>query len=270
MKQSEIPSILIYLKREFIKVFLILIRNLKKIPVTNFSEKKSHKRKGGENYVERKRKRDSDESSVGQNEWKVEDFEQLRTEECEIEEDDNFEKEEECEIEEKDNFEEEEEEESEIEENGDDTDWQISDEESVVSFNEVDIREDLAIQKITMDLFSRDPEYYLGIQAGNMVLIDIICGQLKITKRDLFIIFFKIRRNESLKSIADRFGISISRVSQIIASNIEALSINLKQFINVQISNNDVRRNLPLNFRNRFRSVRYIIDCFETPMGKLI
>lgn len=62
----------------------------------------------------------------------------------------------------------------------------------------------LESKDITMKLFEKSPEFYLGIQKNNLYLADIITSELNISKRDLYIILFKLRRAEPDKSIADR------------------------------------------------------------------
>jgi hypothetical protein len=121
---------------------------------------------------------------------------------------------------------------------------------------------------LTIRLFDKFPEYYLGILKENIGLVDIMMRYLDISKRDLYIVLFKVRRNESLLSIAHRFGLSQGRISQILEQNIENIAINLEPFIKLPIDKKAVKQNLPMNFRSKYRGVRHIIDCFETPIGK--
>jgi hypothetical protein len=115
-------------------------------------------------------------------------------------------------------------------------------------------------------LFNRDPVFYLGVAKENLFFFDLAEEELGISRRDLYIVLFKIRRNEALKSIGDRFGLSTSTVSRIISNNIQKIAAHLSKFI-FKPKKEDVLRNLPSNFKLRYSNVVRIIDCMEIPIG---
>lgn len=113
----------------------------------------------------------------------------------------------------------------------------------------------------------RNPKYYLGIPISEMHIIDLLQSFTNISQKDIFIVLRKIRRNEEMETLADLFDTTKQNISHIFSKNVVQIAACIKDLIYwpkpLAISNH-----LPLAFKNRFKNVQSIIDCFEIKIEK--
>lgn len=109
--------------------------------------------------------------------------------------------------------------------------------------------------------------HYTGIPKESSYLVDLIVSESGVDKRNVLVILRKIRHNESLTILGDAFGISRQRAGNIFTSDIVKIATCLQPFI-YWPEPTYIKRNLPLQFKHKFKEVQVIIDCFENSIGK--
>lgn len=119
---------------------------------------------------------------------------------------------------------------------------------------------------LTVQVMERNIQHYTGIPTESKYVIDLI-EKSGILKRNILLVLRKIRHNETFQILGDSFGLSAGRAASIFRSYLPKIATELKSFINWPEATL-IRRNLPLQFKHKYRNVQAIIDCFEISISK--
>lgn len=121
---------------------------------------------------------------------------------------------------------------------------------------------DFTIRTMLNNLF-----HYTSIPKASSYVVDLISTKSGVSKRNILLILRKIRHNETFTILGDIFGISMQRASRIFATDSEKIAACLQPFI-YWPDKLYIQRNLPLQFKHKYKDVDIIIDCFETSISK--
>lgn len=123
------------------------------------------------------------------------------------------------------------------------------------------------ICEMNMRLMQQSLCHYTGIPSEATYVIDLITKNSGVSKRNLFLILRKIRHNESLRILGDAFGITRQQAGNIFRFDLEKVATCLQPFV-YWPEKSYIKRNLPLQFKHKYKDVQVIIDAFETAILK--
>ncbi|XP_073966293.1 uncharacterized protein [Choristoneura fumiferana] len=111
-----------------------------------------------------------------------------------------------------------------------------------------------------------NPQLHIGAPIRFYYLIDIIKNELNIPKHHLLLCLNKIRLNCKAKRLTDDYGMSPSCISELLFGKIPLIATMLQPFI-VAIDR-DIKRTVPLPFRQKCNNISCIIQCLEIDIQK--
>ncbi|KAJ8671172.1 hypothetical protein QAD02_002431 [Eretmocerus hayati] len=122
-------------------------------------------------------------------------------------------------------------------------------------------------ENYTKLMIEDDPYLFIGLRKEAMYVLHELHEMSGISLRDLYLVFKKIRLNQSFSILAYEFSMSKSEACRIFQKNVDTVAKYFKQLI-VWPSRKNIQINLPIAFRYRFFRVESIIDCFEIEIEK--
>ncbi|KAJ8936147.1 hypothetical protein NQ314_012479 [Rhamnusium bicolor] len=108
---------------------------------------------------------------------------------------------------------------------------------------------------------------YTGIPINYVAFIERLGCNSNLKKRDIYLVLFKIKQNDSFAKIGDLFGISKGSSSRIFSQGVITMAEYMKKLIFWPLKSS-IQRNLPIPFRMLFSRVQSIVDCLEIEIQK--
>lgn len=122
-------------------------------------------------------------------------------------------------------------------------------------------------QRLSIALIEKKSRFYLGLPENVYHIVKFITEIEKIKYMDVLISLKKIRVGDPYSRLADDFDLSISSVHKIFTKAVPMMANCLQELIYwPDIS--EIKRNLPIPFRARYKKVISIIDCLEIEIEK--
>lgn len=121
--------------------------------------------------------------------------------------------------------------------------------------------------ELTLMAMRKKLQHYTGIPPASGYIIDLICERNLMPERSLFLVLRKIRHDETFEILGDLFGVTRQRAGKIFTECIEILAFHVKAFV-YWPELLDVKLNLPLQFKHKYKNVESLIDCFESEIKK--
>lgn len=125
-----------------------------------------------------------------------------------------------------------------------------------------DVLTNKQILEYTLAVSLKDSKYYLGIEPFSIQILDILVIKINISKKNVILVLRKIRLNEGFKVLGDLFCITKRHAANVFSSNVAKIASHLNEFI-CWHEKDKIKEMMPLAFKNRFKNVESIIDCFE-------
>ncbi|KAJ8685670.1 hypothetical protein QAD02_021463 [Eretmocerus hayati] len=122
-------------------------------------------------------------------------------------------------------------------------------------------------ENVTRKLIEHDPLLFLGVPKDSMYISKIIAEKTNLSLKNIYLTLKKIRQNHTNATLAYDFGYSERHIGRIFTSTVKVLVQALRKLV-VWPVKEIIQRNLPISFRNKFRKVQSIIDCFEIQIEK--
>lgn len=140
------------------------------------------------------------------------------------------------------------------------------DDEDVSDDENIETEESRLMCELTMKIMERNIQHYTGIPEESYYVIDLI-EKSGVSRRDVLLVLRKIRHNETFQILGDAFGISRSQAGRVFRISLPKIAAQLKSFV-YWPGATLIRRNLPLQFKHKYRNIQAIIDCFEISIAK--
>lgn len=121
---------------------------------------------------------------------------------------------------------------------------------------------------MTFHQIEQNPKFYLGVP--NMWLphlVNLLTHKTNLTKANIFVVFMKIKLNDSFRRLGHMFGMSTGNASKIFAKAL----VHLEPYLSTLIfwpPSERIKYFLPIPFRARYHNVQSIIDCLEIEIEK--
>ncbi|KAJ8673695.1 hypothetical protein QAD02_004957 [Eretmocerus hayati] len=120
---------------------------------------------------------------------------------------------------------------------------------------------------VTRKLIEHDLLLFLGVPKDSMYILKIIAEKTNLSLKNIYLTLKKIRQNHTNATLAYDFGYSERHIGRIFTSTVKVLVQALRKLV-VWPVKEIIQKNLPISFRNKFRKVQSIIDCFEIQIEK--
>jgi hypothetical protein len=118
------------------------------------------------------------------------------------------------------------------------------------------------------------PRMYLGVDKEWISILSLISNKINVRKSSsltptdvIYLLFRKMRLNESFSILGHEFGISSQSVGTFFRLNLGFVADHFKELI-VWPSIDNVKKNMPVSFRKNYAGVSCIIDCLEIEIEK--
>jgi len=115
---------------------------------------------------------------------------------------------------------------------------------------------------------------YLGVDKEWISILSLISNKINVRKSSsltptdvIYLLFRKMRLNESFSILGHEFGISSQSVGTFFRLNLGFVADHFKELI-VWPSIDNVKKNMPVSFRKNYAGVSCIIDCLEIEIEK--
>ena len=128
-------------------------------------------------------------------------------------------------------------------------------------------QEDLIPLDCTLKKIKNNPHFCIGVPISCYYLINLVQEQTNIASSHILLCLKKVRLNTSFSELADDFAMDTTYASKIFFKNIPLLASVISPFI-VKLSNEIIKRNLPMVFRHKYNKVSCLIDCIEIEVQK--
>lgn len=113
----------------------------------------------------------------------------------------------------------------------------------------------------------KDTKFFVGIPQTCNFLLQIIAQESNVPVWHVILTLKKLKCDRAFKELGYEFAVSPSTAARIFAACIPKMTACLKPFL-VKLDPIAIKRNLPMGFRQKFRDVCCIIDCFEVEIMK--
>lgn len=136
---------------------------------------------------------------------------------------------------------------------------------SDVEINNSDFK--MQCRELEIKIIENRPKTYIGVPPRWLPLIAKLEQKVGLPKHLIYLIFVKIRTDDSFEKLSDRFGVSKSYASKVFEKGVVLLSHFLIDLI-FWPTPDQIVKVLPISFRSNYSQVQSIIDCLEIEIEK--
>lgn len=136
------------------------------------------------------------------------------------------------------------------------------------SSTEVSDDEQKEKRKVTvLDNIKKFPRFFLGLSKTMSYIVNMLSEEVKCDPVNVLITLQRIRQADTFFRLGLDFNFSTGHISKIFKNTLPKIAYLLRQLI-IWPSEQKIKRNLPIQFRYKYKNVQSIIDCYEVEIEK--